>query len=78
MELTVEEIPNGFHVVLSYSEQKTSTDVINVSETLSLNQKRIIDAMKANKKVTYAELAKLIVIAPTNGPAKGGHWEVNR
>lgn len=66
MKLTVEEIPNGFHAQLSYTEQKTSTDIPNVSEKLTDNQQKIIDAIRINRQVTYAELAKIVGIAPTN------------
>lgn len=53
-------------VSLSYTRQKTGTNILNVSEKLSPNQQRIINAMKDNKKITYTELSKLIGIAPTN------------
>ncbi|HTN05887.1 winged helix-turn-helix transcriptional regulator [Agriterribacter sp.] len=70
MNLIVAEIPNGLHVALSYTRQKTGTNILNVSENvsekLSPNQQRIINAMKDNKKITYTELSKLIGIAPTN------------
>lgn len=70
MKLKVEEIPNGLHVELSYTEQKISMDVRNVSENVSekltANQQKIIDAMKANRQVTYTELAEIVGIAPTN------------
>ncbi|HMR83741.1 MAG TPA: winged helix-turn-helix domain-containing protein, partial [Niabella sp.] len=52
------------------SNQKTGTDVENVSENVnekpSLNQQKIINAIKSNKKITYTELSKLVGIAPTN------------
>lgn len=38
----------------------------NVSENLSPNQQKMINAIKDNKKITYIELSKLIGIAPTN------------
>lgn len=61
-----EEFPNGLHVPLSYRQQKTGTDMENVSENLSPNQQKMINAIKDNKKITYIELSKLIGIAPTN------------
>jgi ATP-dependent DNA helicase RecG len=66
MNLTVAEIPNGLHVALSYTRQKTGTNTLNVSEKLSPNQQSIINAMKGNNKITYTKLSKLIGIAPTN------------
>jgi ATP-dependent DNA helicase RecG len=70
MHLSVAEIPNGLDVSLSYTQQKTGTDVENVSENvsekLSLNQQKILNAIKSNNKITYTDLSKLIGIAPTN------------
>lgn len=70
MQLSIAEIPNGLDVSLSYTRQKTGTDVENVSENVSekrsSNQQKIINAIKSNKRITYTELSKLVGIAPTN------------
>jgi len=66
MNLTIEEFPNGLHVSLSYMQQKTGTDMENMSEKLSPNQEKMINAIKVNKRITYTELSKLIGIAPAN------------
>lgn len=46
--------------------KKTGTNIVNVSEKLSPNQQRIINAIKDNQKITNTELSKLVGIAPTN------------
>lgn len=78
MKLDFEELPRGFLVTLSYTEQKISTDVANVNENvnenvhenvnekLSNSQKRIVNAMQLDKWVTIEELSRTIGIAKTN------------
>jgi len=64
MHLTVAEIPNGLDVSLSYTQQKTGTNIAsvsesvseNVSEKLSINQQKILNAIKSNNKITYTGL----------------------
>ena len=52
-----EKFPNSLHMSLSYRQQKTGTDMENVSENvsekLSPNQQKMINAIKGNKKITY-------------------------
>lgn len=61
---------NGFVAELAYNRQKISTRNENVNENvnekLSLNQQKIIEVMKTNKKVTMEELAEIVGIAKTN------------
>lgn len=70
MKLRIGEIPNGLLVELAYTDQKISTDARsvseNVSEKLTINQQKIVEAMKVDRQVTYAELAEIVGIAPTN------------
>lgn len=66
MKLTVEEIPNGLHVQLGYTQQKVSTDIPKVGEKSPSNQHKIIEAMKKNKNITYEELASIVGITATS------------
>ncbi|GGH32745.1 winged helix-turn-helix transcriptional regulator [Sphingobacterium alkalisoli] len=66
MKFDFEEKATGFLVTLSYTEQKTSTELPNVSDRLTPNQLKILSAIRSNSRVTYSELAEIVGIAPTN------------
>lgn len=66
MNLDFEENSNGFLISLRVSVQKISTEILNVSDQLTINQRKILSAIISNNKITYSELAKRIDIAPTN------------
>lgn len=70
MKLDFEELPRGFLVTLSYTEQKISTDVPNVNRNvngkLSNSQQKIVKAMRTNNTITTEELSVIVGIAKTN------------
>ncbi|WP_164111678.1 MULTISPECIES: ATP-binding protein [Sphingobacterium] len=92
MKLIVEEISNGFHAQLGYTDQKTST-VIKEGDRFSINQQAILEAMKINPRITIPELSTIVGINETNiqknlkklrdikkinrvGSARGGYWQI--
>ena len=67
MNLECQEIPNGFLVELSYTKQKTITNVEvvekvveKVVENLTVHQKMIIRSIKADSKISALEIATII------------------
>ncbi|SEM27147.1 ATP-dependent DNA helicase RecG [bacterium A37T11] len=66
MTFEYHEQGNGFVTSLGYAEQKISTEVKvgeKVGENLSSNQLKIVDAMRANDKVTFSELSHIVGIS---------------
>lgn len=62
MKLTVEEIPNGLNVMLSYTNQKVNTQIPKagktVGENLKGNSALILSYLRNNPYFTREELAK--------------------
>ena len=61
MNLECKEIPNGFLVELSYTKQKTTTNieiVENVVENVVENEKEIIKLLKMSSQFSASDLAK--------------------
>ena len=57
MKMELEEIPNGFLAVLSYTKQRMGLVEDNITDN---RRKHIVELMKKNKKITPIEMANSI------------------